>query len=120
MPINVFYTSLVYLILPKNTKKHHCGIKQQINVTFRTRLTGLSVLLRNAIVIIFSRGVLQPCVLYAYVNTYIELVRISNVFLNPLPLRGTRQSNIELTEKRMKVPPGVRVGVSVRHLVYFL
>ena len=54
------WSSLVQLILPKNTKKHHCGKQQQKNVTFRTSLTGLSVILRNAIVIIFSRGVLQP------------------------------------------------------------
>ena len=37
---------------PQNTKKCHCGIYQQKNITFRTSLTGLGVLLRNAIVII--------------------------------------------------------------------
>jgi len=46
--------SLVYLIL--------ILLQQQKNVTItlRTSLTGLSVLLRNAIVIIYSRDVLQP------------------------------------------------------------
>ena len=54
------------MILPKpNTKKHHLhlNLKQQISVTsatFRISLTGLSALLRKAIVIIYSRGVLQP------------------------------------------------------------
>ena len=42
-------SSLVQLILPKNTKKHHCGKQQQKNVTFRTILTGLSVLLLGGI-----------------------------------------------------------------------
>jgi len=53
-------SSLVQYSFSPNIKKHHCGKKQQKNVTFRRSLTGLSVFLRNAIAIIYSRGALQP------------------------------------------------------------
>jgi hypothetical protein len=45
------------------------------NTTSRTSLTGLSVLLRNAIVIIYSRGVLQPSGIRGFGNGVSQLSR---------------------------------------------
>jgi len=73
-------------MIPKNTKKHHCGKKQQKNVTFRTSLTGLSVLLRNAIVIIYSRGVLQPSGIRRFGNGVSQLSSLRSVLGNGDPL----------------------------------
>ena len=58
------------------------------NVTFKTSLTGLSVLLRNAIVIIYSRGVLQPSGIRRFRNGVSQL--------SPLrPVLGYSDSLIE-------------------------
>jgi hypothetical protein len=55
-------------------------------VTFRTSLTGLSVLLRNAIVIIFSRGVLQPSGIRRFGNGVSQLSPLRPVLGNGDPL----------------------------------
>jgi len=58
----------------------------QKNVTFRTSLTGLSVLLRNAIVIIFSQGVLQPSGIRRFGNGVSQLSPLRPVLGNGDPL----------------------------------
>jgi hypothetical protein len=52
------------------------------NLTFRTSLTGLSVLLRNAIVIIYSRGVLQPSGIRRFGNGVSQLSPLRPVLGN--------------------------------------
>ena len=56
------------------------------NVTFRTSLTGLSVLLRNAIVIIYSRGVLQPSGIRRFGSGVSQLSPLRPVLGNGDPL----------------------------------
>ena len=55
-------------------------------VTFRTSLTGLSVLLRNAVVIIFSRGVPQPSGIKRFGNGVSQLSPLRPVLGNGDPL----------------------------------
>jgi len=55
-------------------------------VTFRTSLTGLSVLLRNAIVIIYPRGVLQPSGIRRFGNGVSQLSPLRPVLGNGDPL----------------------------------
>ena len=61
----------------------HC---LQRNVTFRTSLTGLSVLLRNAIARIYSRGVLQPSGIRRFGNGVSQLSPLRPVLGNGDPL----------------------------------
>ena len=61
-------------------------MQQQKNVTFRTSLTGLSVLLRNAIAIIFSRSVLQPSGIRRFGNGVSQLSPLRPVLGNGDPL----------------------------------
>jgi hypothetical protein len=71
---------------PQNTKKCHCGIYQQKNITFRTSLTGLSVLLHNAIAIIYPRGVFQPPGIRRFGNGVSQLSPFRPVLGNGDPL----------------------------------
>ena len=56
------------------------------NITFRTSLTGLSVLLRNAVVIIYSRDVLQPSGIRRFGNGVSQLSPLRPVLGNGDPL----------------------------------
>jgi len=56
------------------------------NLTFRTILTGLSALLRNSVVIIYSRGVLQPSGIRRFGNGVSQLSPLRPVFGNGDPL----------------------------------
>ena len=56
------------------------------NITFRTSLTGLSVLSRNAIVIIYSRDVLQPSGIRRFGNGVSQLSPLRPALGNGDPL----------------------------------
>ena len=55
-------------------------------MTFRTSLTGLSAFLRNEIVIIYSRGVLQPSGIRRFGNGVSQLPPLRPVLGNGDPL----------------------------------
>ena len=74
----------------KETPQWHIAIQK--NVTFRKALTGLSVLLRNAIVVIYSRGALQPLGIRRYANGVNQLSPLRPVLGNDDPLNKILQN----------------------------
>ena len=81
--LNVSVSSRPQLALVNETSLWHIATEMYI---FRTSLTGLSALLRDAIVIIYSRGVLQPPGIRRFGNGVSQLSPLRPVFGNGDPL----------------------------------
>ena len=76
-----------------------CGIQQQKNLTLRTSLTGLSDLLRNAYVIIYSRGVLQPSGIRRFGIGVIQLSPLTIHFGDIFMMRCTGQESLRRSKQ---------------------